>query len=144
MAWGPGPGSRAVVADGGYRVTGTWSFASGGRHATWFGGYCLIYEADGAPRRRPDGSHESRTMLFPASRAQMTDVWRVIGLRGTASDSYSVSDLFVPTAYSMARVYASVRRQPGALYCLPLVDLLASGLAAVALSIALAFPVGSV
>src|SRR5207249_8737516 len=67
-----------------------WSFASGGRHATWFGGYCPIYEADGAPRRRPNGSHESRTMLFPASRAQMTDVWRVIGLRGTASDSYSV------------------------------------------------------
>src|SRR3989442_1939642 len=52
MAWGPGTGSRAVVADGGYRVTGTWSFASGGRHATWFGGYCPIYEADGAPRRR--------------------------------------------------------------------------------------------
>src|SRR5207249_8861615 len=67
--------------------------------------------------RRPNGSHESRTMLFPASRAQMTDVWRVIGLRGTASDSYSVSDLFVPKAYSMARDDASERRQPGALYC---------------------------
>jgi len=136
MAWGPGPGSRAVAADGGYRVTGTWSFASGGRHATWFGGYCPIYEADGAPRRRPDDSHESRTMLFPASRAQMTDVWRVIGLRGTASDSYSVSDLFVPKAYSMARDDASERRQPGALYCFPIVNLFASGFAGVALAIA--------
>jgi alkylation response protein AidB-like acyl-CoA dehydrogenase len=136
MAWGPGPGSRAVVADGGYRVTGTWSFASGVRHATWFGGYCPIYEADGAPRRRPDGSHESRTMLFPARRAQMTDVWHVIGLRGTASDSYSVSDLFVPKAYSMARDDASERRQPGALYCFPIVNLFASGFAGVALAIA--------
>src|SRR5262249_32073134 len=107
MAWGPGPGSRAVVADGGYRVTGTWSFASGGRHARGFGGYCPIYEPDGARRRRPDGSPESRTMLFPASHAQMTDVWHVIGLRGTASDSYSVRDLFVPKAYSMARDDAS-------------------------------------
>src|SRR3989442_10905648 len=85
MAWGPGPGSRAVVADGGCRVTGTWSFASGGRHATWFGGYFPVYEADGAPRRRPDGRHESRTQLFPASRAQMAHVWRVLRPRGTAS-----------------------------------------------------------
>ena len=136
MAWGPGPGARAVVADGGYRVTGTWSFASGGRHATWFGGYCPIYEPDGRPRRRPDGSHEARTMLFPASRARMTDVWHVIGLRGTASDSYSVSDLYVPQAYSMARDDASERRQPGALYCFPIVNLFASGFAGVALALA--------
>src|SRR5215467_5772543 len=136
MAWGPGPGARAVVADGGYCVTGTWSFASGGRHATWFGGYCPIYEPDGSPRRRPDGSHEARTMLFPASRARMTDVWHVIGLRGTASDSYSVSDQYVPQAYSMARDDASERRQPGALYCFPIVNLFASGFAGVALALA--------
>jgi len=136
MAWGPGAGARAVVADGGYRVTGTWSFASGGRHATWFGGSCPIYEPDGRPRRRPDGSHEARTMLFPASRARMTDVWHVIGLRGTASDSYSVGDLYVPKAYSMARDDASERRQPGALYCFPIVNLFASGFAGVALALA--------
>src|SRR3989441_6716702 len=136
MAWGPGPGARAVATDGGYRVTGTWSFASGGRHATWFGGYCPIYEPDGTPRRHADGGHEGRTMLFPASSARMTDVWHVIGLRGTASDSYSVSDLFVRKEYSMARDDASERRQPGALYCFPIVNLFASGFAGVALAIA--------
>src|SRR3989442_11056751 len=84
MAWGPGPGSRAVVADGGYRVTGTWSFASGGRHATWFGGYCPIYEADGAPRRRPDHRHRSPTKLFPSRPPPMTHGRHRIRPRGKA------------------------------------------------------------
>ena len=135
MAWGPGPGARAVAADGGFRVTGTWSFASGGRHATWFGGYCPIYEADGSPRRRPDGSHEGRTMLFPASSARMTDVWHVIGLRGTASDTYAVSDVFVPKEYSIARDEQSERRQSGPLYCFPIGNLFASGFAGVSLAL---------
>ncbi len=51
LAWGPGLDARAVAVEDGYRVTGTWSFASGGRHATWLGGACPIYEADGTPRR---------------------------------------------------------------------------------------------
>jgi indole-3-acetate monooxygenase len=55
LAWGLGPGARAVAVEGGYRVTGTWSFASGCRHATWLGGHCLISEPDGSPRRNAEG-----------------------------------------------------------------------------------------
>ena len=136
MAWGPGPEARAVAVDGGYRVTGTWSFASGGRHATWFGGYCQVYEPDGTPRRRGNGEPEGRTMLFPAASVKMTDVWQVIGLRGTGSDSYSVTDLFVPREYAVSRDDPAERRQPGALYCFPTGSLFASGFAGVALGIA--------
>ncbi len=136
LAWGPGPTARAVAVDGGYRVTGTWNFASGGRHATWFGGYCPIDDPDRTPRRRPDGTIEGRTMLFPATRATMTDVWHVIGLRGTGSDSYSTSDLFVPHTHSVARDDPSERRHRGPLYCFPIGSLFASGFAGVALGIA--------
>src|SRR4030081_1136541 len=48
LAWGPGPKVRAVECEGGYKVTGVWSFASGGRHATWLGAHRPIYPSDGA------------------------------------------------------------------------------------------------
>src|SRR6201994_4650824 len=47
LAWGPGPKVKAIECEGGYRVTGVWAFASGGRHATWLGAHCPIYQADG-------------------------------------------------------------------------------------------------
>jgi len=136
LAWGPGPTARAVAADGGYRLTGTWSFASGGRHANWLGGYAPIYEPDGAPRRRRDGAPEARTMLVPASSARMTDVWNVMGLRGTGSDTFSVTDLFVPHERSVSRDDPTERRHSGPLYCFPTGSLYASGFAGVALGIA--------
>ncbi len=136
LAWGPGPGARAVAVDGGYRITGTWSFASGGRHATWLGGFCPIYEPDGTPRRRADGSHEGRTMLFPASRATMQDIWHVIGLRGTGSDAYAAEELFVPRTHSVARDDPAERRLGTPLYCFPSGNLYAAGFATVALALA--------
>ncbi len=135
LAWGPGADARAVAGADGYRVTGTWSFASGGRHATWFGGHSAIHEADGTPRRRPDGSPEWRTMLFPAARVRLRDVWHVLGLRGTGSDSYAVEDLHVPAAYSFERESAAERREPGPLYLFPAGSLFAAGFAAVALAL---------
>ena len=136
LAWGPGPDARAVAVDGGYRVTGMWSFASGCRHATWLGGHAPIFEADGSPRRNDAGKTVERTMLFPASHAQIEDVWHVSGLRGTASDAFTVSDLFVPHEYSISRDDPAERRQPGPLYCFPTGSLYASGFASVALGIA--------
>jgi indole-3-acetate monooxygenase len=136
LAWGPGPGARAVAVDGGYRVTGTWSFASGGHHASWLGGQCAVYEDDGTPRRAANGRPAARTMLFPAAAATMTEVWHVIGLRGTGSDSFSVTDLFVPAERSISRDDPAERRQPGPLYCFPAGSFYASGFAGVALGIA--------
>ncbi|MGH7418826.1 MAG: acyl-CoA dehydrogenase family protein, partial [Candidatus Rokuibacteriota bacterium] len=136
LAWGPPTEARAVAVEGGYRLSGTWTFASGGRHATWLGGFSPVYETDGTPRRRVDGTPEIRTMLFPANSATMLDVWHVIGLRGTGSDSFSVSDLFVPHERSIARDDPAERRHPGPLYLFPIVSLFAAGFAGVALGIA--------
>lgn len=136
LAWGPSHDARAVAVDGGYRITGTWSFASGCRHATWLGGYCAIQEPDGSPRRRPDGGADGRTMLFPAERATLVDVWHVTGLRGTGSDTFTVSDLVVPREQTVSRDDPAERRHPGPLYCFPSGSLYASGFAGVALGLA--------
>ena len=135
LAWGPPERSKAITVDGGYRLSGRFNFASGSRHATWLGGQAPIVEADGTPRRRHGGA-ERRTFLFPASHAVMEDVWHVIGLRGTGSDSFSVDDVFVPHAHSVARDDAAERRVQAPLYCFPQGSLYASGFAGVAMGIA--------
>ncbi len=137
LAWGPpGPNTRAVAVDGGYRVTGSWSFASGSRHATWLGGYSDIYEADGTPRHSETGAIVRRVVLFPAAAATMAEVWRVIGLRGTASDSFSVADLVVPHDHTAMRDDLSEVREPGWLYCFSHMNLFACGFASIALGVA--------
>jgi len=66
----------------------------------------------------------------------MSDIWHVIGLRGTGSDKYSVTDLFVPAAFVVARDDDSTRRENGLLYRFSSLQLYASGFAAVAMGIA--------
>ena len=134
LAWGPGPG-KARTVEGGYRVTATWSFASGSHNATWLGCHVPIYDENGAQLLHPDGSPVIRTPIFPKSCAEMTDIWHVIGLRGTGSDKYSVTDLFVPEAFVAARD-DSTRREDGVLYRFSSLQLYASGFAGVAMGIA--------
>jgi alkylation response protein AidB-like acyl-CoA dehydrogenase len=134
LAWGPGPGSARIV-EGGYRVTASWSFASGSHNATWLGCHVPIVEANGTPRLNPDGSPVVRTMLFPKSNARMTDIWHVIGLKGTGSDKFSVEDLFVPQRHTATRD-DETRREQGLLYRFSNLQLYAAGFAGVATGIA--------
>ena len=116
LAWGAGIQGKAVAVDGGYRVTGTWTFNSGSRHATLLGGHSFVYEADGSRRLRPDGRPMDRTMLLERSKADIDDVWDVVGLRGTGSDTFTVKDLFVPAADTIDRETYAECREPGTLY----------------------------
>jgi alkylation response protein AidB-like acyl-CoA dehydrogenase len=134
VANGPAPSAEAVVVEGGYRVTGRWTFSSGCCHATWLAGFATIIE-NGRQRHHTDGTPEARYMLFPKSEAEIIDTWHVSGLRGTGSHHFAVTDLFVPgerTVWS----YVDPVRESGPLYVYPMVLLFASGNASVALGIA--------
>jgi alkylation response protein AidB-like acyl-CoA dehydrogenase len=136
LAWGPvGPTVRATAVDGGYRANGKWSYASGSRHAQWLGGHSPLVDAGGKPCLGPDGRPMERTVLFRKEKAAIHDVWQVMGLKGTGSDSYSVTDLLVPTRYTFTREATAERRESGPLYRFTTYQIYGAAFAAVALGI---------
>src|SRR6202161_364940 len=115
MAWGAIAHAVQVVP-GGYRITARWDFASGSRQANWLGAHVQVLEPDGTTRLMANGSPEIRTIVFPATSATMYDVWDVIGLSGTGTDSYSVDNLFIPEKFSALRDDFTALREKGPLY----------------------------
>jgi alkylation response protein AidB-like acyl-CoA dehydrogenase len=119
LAWGAGIQGKAVAVDGGYRVTGKWAFASGCANATLLGGHCYVFEKDGKPRMRADGRQLDRSALFVLSKAAIHDMWYTLGLRGTASYTYEVKDLFVPEEETVDREDPKELVEPGTLFLFP-------------------------
>ena len=136
LAWGPGPKVKAIECEGGYKATGVWAFASGGRHATWLGAHCPIFKADGSPRLDETGRQQERTMLVRTGDVQWTDIWNTVGLRGTASDQFALNDFFVRADHSITRDFELECREQGPLYRMGAGTCYQMGFAAVACGIA--------
>jgi alkylation response protein AidB-like acyl-CoA dehydrogenase len=137
LAWGARHNrSTAIKVPGGYRLSGTWSFASGGRHTTWLGAHSAVQNPDGTPLViKHSGRQDDRSFVFLRSEAKIIDDWRVLGLRGTGSDSYTVEDLFVPDERAPARDSLEERREKGPLYTIGSTLLYATGFCSVTLGI---------
>ncbi|MCC2096492.1 MAG: acyl-CoA dehydrogenase family protein [Hyphomicrobiales bacterium] len=136
LAWGPSNrNARAVKVDGGYRVSGQWVFASGSRYAQWLGAHCTLSNADGTSVLGENGQPVERSVLFPKSSATVTDVWDVMGLKGTGSDNYEVTDLFIPDAYGFTRDLIPERREDGLLYRFSFLNIYGAAFAGVALGV---------
>ena len=92
------PIGRAVATtepSEGFTVSGRWPFASGSTHADWFAAECKVYDG-GTLRLTESGDEVTRMTLVPASEVTVHDTWHTIGLRGTASNDFSVEGAFVP------------------------------------------------
>ena len=79
-------GARVTKADGGYRVTGRWTFASGCQHAHWLYGNTI---------EDPE-THAMRVVLFSRDQVKIEDTWHVSGLAGTGSHDFVASNVLVP------------------------------------------------
>jgi len=89
-------GGKAVKVEGGYRISGRWPFASGSPFATWLGGMSFVSDADGSPVLDASGQPQRLLAIWPADQARLIDTWDGLGLRGTGSGDFEISDLFVP------------------------------------------------
>jgi alkylation response protein AidB-like acyl-CoA dehydrogenase len=135
LAWGA-IAHEAHAVSGGYKANARWDFASGCRQASWLGAHVRVVEADGTARRKPDGSPEIRTILFPVTSATLYDVWDVIGLKGTGTDSYSVDNLFIPEKFTALRDDPAALREKGPLYRLSTNMVFSMGFASTSLGVA--------
>jgi alkylation response protein AidB-like acyl-CoA dehydrogenase len=135
LAWGA-INHEVKAVPGGYMANARWEFASGSRQASWLGSHVRVVEADGSPRRKKDGAPEIRTILFPVTSATMYDVWDVIGLKGTGTDSYSVENLFIPEKFAALRDDPNAVREKGPLYKLTTNAVFSMGFAATSLGVA--------
>src|SRR4051795_10526368 len=135
LAWGA-IAHEVHAVPGGYKASARWDFASGSRQASWLAAHVRVAEADGSQRKKPDGSPEIRTILFPVTSATMYDVWDVIGLRGTGTDSYSVDNLFIPEKFAALRDDPKALRETGPLYKLSTNMVFSMGFGATSLGVA--------
>jgi indole-3-acetate monooxygenase len=135
LAWGA-IAHEVKAVEGGYVASARWDFASGSRQASWLGAHVRVVETDGTPRKKRDGSNEIRTILFPVTSAKMYDVWDVIGLKGTGTDSYSVENLFIPDKFAVLRDDMSAVLEKGTLYKLTTHSVYSMGFAATSLGVA--------
>ena len=89
---------RAVVVDGGYRVSGRWPFASGIQYADWVCANCVVIDGE-RPRTHADGTPRMSLMFLPIAGATVLDTWHTGGMRGTGSHHFTAQDVFVPGGF---------------------------------------------
>jgi indole-3-acetate monooxygenase len=107
-----GQGTRPGTAtrDGaGFRLSGSWSFASGIKHATHIHTLGIIKETG-----------EPRIFVLPVGQATLVDNWDVLGLRATGSIDYTIDNVFVPEAFTHFAVTEAPLRG-GRLYTLGII-----------------------
>ena len=79
------PLGRAQPVDGGYRISGTWSFGSGIHHAEW------VLASAAVPEEPLPAA--VRVVVLPRNQVLIHDNWQVAGLKGSGSCDYSINDV---------------------------------------------------
>ncbi len=128
------PSGTNEPADGGWRLTGRWAFASGCDNARWLLLGSVLAAGGAAP--------EPCLCLVPRSAVEIDDDWRVMGLAGTGSKTIVADGAFVPAHRTIPLRLSSggweARGRPDvpALYRLPHVSTVPFHFCATALGIA--------
>jgi alkylation response protein AidB-like acyl-CoA dehydrogenase len=107
-----GQGTRPGVAvphDGGFLLSGSWSFASGIKHGTHIHTLAII-----------QGTGEPRIFVLPVEKVRLIDNWDVMGLRATGSIDYTIDSVYVPDSFTHFAI-TDVPKRGGNLYTVGIV-----------------------
>lgn len=126
------PNGLGTARDGGFEISGSWSFGSGVAHsAVVSAGFMKVVDGEAVL-----DLDQFSVAVIDAADVQLTDGWHVQGLRGTGSYDYEVHEVFVPEH----RTYPLFTRQPhrgrSTMYRLGILPVTAAGHASWALGVA--------
>lgn len=129
------PNGSGVTVDGGYRVSGSWSFGSGTGHSEYVcaGFFPMV---DGQPVMGPGGLPDMQVAVIPRDEIVFKDGWHVQGLKGTGSYDYAVEDVFVPAARTFPLFSSTPHRGSSPATRMGLMPVTAAGHASWALGVA--------
>ncbi|GIV56312.1 MAG: hypothetical protein KatS3mg040_1080 [Candidatus Kapaibacterium sp.] len=121
------PTGIARKVPGGYRVTGSWKYASGAQYATTFTANAQVEDGGGI-----------RAFAFERNQVELIADWDAMGMRATSSWSFRVEDAFVPEQLSF--VVGEKVWEPGvAVYNVPFLLFAIVSFGAVVIGLASAF-----
>ncbi|WP_179044502.1 acyl-CoA dehydrogenase family protein [Sphingobium lactosutens] len=89
------PTGRATKVDGGYQVSGRWSYGSAIQHAHWHHSGAMLFE-DGKPKLDEAGVPIMMIIHAPTDTLSFEGNWDTLGLRATGSIDYAENGVFVP------------------------------------------------
>jgi alkylation response protein AidB-like acyl-CoA dehydrogenase len=128
------PNGQGKVVDGGYRLTGSWSFGSGTGHSQYVAAGFFPMD-HGEMRWISEGVPDMQVAVVPRDEISFNDGWFVQGLKGTGSYNYSADDVFVPVRRTFALFCRAPRRGSSPATRMGLMPVTAAGHASWALGV---------
>jgi alkylation response protein AidB-like acyl-CoA dehydrogenase len=112
------PSGKCEAADGGYMLTGEWSFASNCDHSQWFVVAAFLPRAEAGPPA-------PAWFVVPRASCWIKDTWHSMGMSGTGSKTVVIDNpVFVPLYRALTVAAMNSGAAPGTeinhdlLYCL--------------------------
>jgi indole-3-acetate monooxygenase len=129
------PNGQGAVIDGGYRLSGAWSFGSGIGHSQYVAAGFFPMD-NGEMRWISEGVPDMQVAVVPRAEISFNDGWHVQGLKGTGSYDYSADDVFVPERRTFPLFVREPRRGSSPATRMGLMPVTAAGHASWALGVA--------
>lgn len=129
------PNGQGRAVEGGYQLSGSWSFGSGTGHSEYVAAGFFPMD-DGEMRWISEGVPDMQVAVVPREQVSFNDGWHVQGLKGTGSYDYSIDDVFVPAHRTFALFSREPRRGTSPATRMGLMPVTAAGHASWALGVA--------